>query len=155
MTTKSLLHSSEGFTIFNGSTVSFISLIAGLLALSLSGYVVADEQQKKLPVIQFSIKPRLCVLSAGEEVCRDELEITWAAEEARSLCLYQSGETLPLRCWENETHGAYQFNISASTSVNFHLREEEGDQALGSEVFEVVYDQKKFRRQRRNPWSFF
>src|SRR5690606_41195079 len=96
MTTKSLLHSSEGFTIFNGSTVSFISLIAGLLALSLSGYVVADEQQKKLPVIQFSIKPRLCVLSAGEEVCRDELEITWARSEEHTSEL-QSRENLVCR----------------------------------------------------------
>ncbi|WP_232461195.1 DUF3019 domain-containing protein [Cellvibrio sp. PSBB006] len=118
---------------------------------------MADDAmgQKKLPVIQFSIKPRLCVLAAKEEVCRDELEVTWAAEEARSLCLYQSGESMPLRCWENQTQGAYQFNITASTSVDFHLREEEGTQALGSEVFEVVYDQKKFRKQRRNPWSFF
>lgn len=155
MMTRSLLHSSEGYTIFNGTTVSAITALSGLLAFSLSGYVVADEESMKLPAIQFSIKPRLCVLAAGEEVCRDELEVTWAAEEARSLCLYQSGETLPLRCWENKTRGAYQFTITASTSVDFHLREDEGKKALGSEVFEVVYDQKKFRKQRRNPWSFF
>lgn len=157
MTTKSLPHSSEGFTISNGTSVSVATALSCLLALSLSGYAAADDvaDQKKLPVIQFSIKPRLCVLTAKEEVCRDELEVTWAAEEARSLCLYQSGEAMPLRCWENQTRGAYQFNITASTSVDFHLREAEGTPALGSEVFEVVYDQKKFRKQRRNPWSFF
>lgn len=128
-------------------------VVIPLLGFSWSGYVLAEE--KTMPVIQFSIKPRLCVLTANEEVCRDELEVQWAAEEKRSLCLYQSGQTLPLRCWVNEKRGSYQFNITASTSTDFHLREEEGDTALGSEVFEVVYNQKKYRKQRRNPWSFF
>lgn len=124
-----------------------------LLALSLSGYTLADG--KPASDIQFSIKPRLCVLTSTEDVCRDELEVKWSAEETRSLCLYQSAAPLPLHCWENVTQGEHQFSIAASTSIDFHLREDEHAQALGSEVFEVVYDQKKFRKQRRNPWSFF
>lgn len=108
-----------------------------------------------MPVIQFSLKPRLCVLTSNDEVCRDELEVQWASEQRRSLCLYQSGQSLPLRCWVDEKQGVYQFTITASTTTDFHLRESDAGQALGSEAFEVVYDQKKYRRQRRNPWSFF
>lgn len=108
-----------------------------------------------LPAIHFSLKPRLCVLTDGEEVCRDELEVVWSSEQARSLCLYQDGQPMPLRCWSNSTSGVYQFAITASASTDFQLREDDNEQALGREVFEVVYDQKKYRRQRRNPWNFF
>jgi hypothetical protein len=154
MTIKSLRRLLGGCTIFSGALLNHLRVYPWLLLmLWISSYVAADE--KVMPVIQFSIKPRLCVLTAKEEVCRDELEVKWAAEDERSLCLYQSGEPLPLRCWEDQKQGAYQFSITASTSVDFHLREVDGAQALGSEVFEVVYDQKKYRKQRRNPWSFF
>lgn len=124
-----------------------------LSALLMAGTVFADE--KNMPVIQFSIKPRLCVLTTSEEVCRDELEVLWASEERRSLCLYQSGQNFPLRCWVDEKRGSYQFNITATSSTDFYLREDDANQELGKEVFEVVYDQKKYRKQRRNPWSFF
>lgn len=106
-------------------------------------------------MIQFSIKPRLCVLTKEEEVCRDELEIRWVSEEVRSLCLYQSEEAHILRCWENETEGSYQFQITATASINFYLRESEAGLPLSREVFEVVHNQKSYRKQRRNPWSFF
>ena len=118
-----------------------------------AAYAAATE--KSMPVIQFSLKPRLCVLTDNEEVCRDELVVQWAAEEERSLCLYQNGVLLPLRCWTEEKRGSYQFTITASSSTDFFLREDTDGQALGSEVFEVVYDKKKYRKQRRNPWSFF
>lgn len=108
-----------------------------------------------MPAIHFSLKPRLCVLTDGEQICRDELEVTWSSELPRSLCLYQDAEPMPLECWRETRSGIYRFVINATASTNFQLREDNNEQALGREVFEVVYDQKKYRRQRRNPWSFF
>ena len=115
----------------------------------------ADSRPASLPLIQFSIKPRLCVLNAGEEVCRDELEVTWLSEQARSLCLYQSDKEHALRCWDNETRGEYQFELTASTNTDFQLREIGTGRALSDQRFQVVYNDKKYRRARRNPWSFF
>lgn len=108
-----------------------------------------------LPLIQFSIKPRLCVLNAGEEVCRDELEVKWLSEQARSLCLYQTDKTEPLRCWQQATQGEYQFELTASASTDFQLRELHSDTSLSDQRFQVVHNDKKYRRARRNPWSFF
>jgi hypothetical protein len=107
------------------------------------------------PVIHFSIKPRLCVLNTTEESCRDELEITWRAAEKISLCLHQVDKTDPLRCWQNEKEGVYRFEIVASETTEFQLRDINSDISMGAQQFEVVYNDKKYRRARRNPWSFF
>lgn len=116
---------------------------------------VAAAEDDDLPAIHFSLKPRLCVLTDGEEVCRDELEVRWSSEQKRSLCLFQDGQPLPLQCWTDANSGVYRFTLIASASTNFQLRADNSEQALGREVFEVVYHQKKYRKQRRNPWSFF
>jgi hypothetical protein len=130
--------------------------LAGILPGS---YVHADDsasnQSSSLPLIQFSIKPRLCVLNAGEEVCRDELEVKWQSAQARSLCLYQSDKADPLRCWRDATAGEYQFELTASVSTDFQLRELDTNTSLSDQRFQVVYNEKKYRKARRNPWSFF
>lgn len=115
----------------------------------------SSAQNSSFPLIQFSIKPRLCVLNAGEEVCHDELQVKWESPVLRSLCLFQSDKSEPLRCWENETRGEYQFELTASVSTDFQLREKISDKPLSDQRFQVVYNDKKFRKARRNPWSFF
>ncbi len=152
----------EGYTISDGwvlNRFSATSFAAGLfLAVQLPGSVALASDpanSASLPLIQFSIKPRLCVLNAGEEVCRDELEVKWQAAAMRSLCLYQTDKTKPLRCWQDATHGEYQFELTASVSTDFELREIGTGTAVSDQRFQVVYNDKKYRRARRNPWSFF
>lgn len=148
-----------GCTISDGNRLSaraITPLTATLfLAVLLPGsYALADDSSA-LPLIQFSIKPRLCVLNAGEEVCRDELEVKWLSAQARSLCLYQTDKTEPLRCWQDATQGEYQFELTASVSTDFQLRELDSSTSLSDQRFQVVYNEKKYRKARRNPWSFF
>lgn len=136
------------------------SLVALLLAALLpASYTYADDsssaQSSSLPLIQFSIKPRLCVLNAGEEVCHDELQVKWLSAQARSLCLYQTDKVEPLRCWQETTQGEYQFELTASVSTDFQLRELDSNTSLSDQRFQVVYNEKKYRKARRNPWSFF
>lgn len=95
------------------------------------------------------------MLSEGEAFCEDELEISWASEVPRSLCLYQSDKRLPLRCWEDELRGEHRFSLAAANNVEFSLREIGEELLLVSREFEVVQDNRQFRRRRRNPWSFF
>lgn len=116
---------------------------------------MAQDKNDVLPAIHFSIKPRLCVLANGEEICRDELDVHWSSEQPQSLCLYQDGEPLPLQCWSEATKGFYRFTLTASASTNFQLRAVNSEETLGREMFEVVYQQKQYRKKRRNPWSFF
>lgn len=111
-------------------------------------------QAAELPALQFSLKPRLCVLTEDEDACYDQLEVRWSAQQNMSLCLYQSDIDKPLQCWENASEGQHKFILSATRNVTFQLREN-NHTTLVSEAFEVIHDQKKYRRQRRNPWSFF
>lgn len=130
-----------------------------LAALLPGSHSLADDlsnaNSPSLPLIQFSIKPRLCVLNAGEEICRDELEVKWLSAQARSLCLYQTDKTEPLRCWQDAIEGEYRFELAASVSTDFQLRELDSDTSLSDQRFQVVYNEKKYRKARRNPWSFF
>lgn len=158
-----------GCTISDGKLLSaraITPLTASLfLAALLPGsYALADDllannpgsaSSSSLPLIQFTIKPRLCVLNAGEEVCRDELEVKWLSAQARSLCLYQTDKAKPLRCWQGATQGEYQFELTASVSTDFQLRELDSNMSLSDQRFQVVYNEKKYRKARRNPWSFF
>ena len=105
--------------------------------------------------IKFSIKPRLCVLTEGETLCEDLLEVSWASDEPRSLCLFRSDKNLPIRCWENETAGTHSFALAIANNVQFDLREVNQNLPLVSREFEVVQSTDKYRRKRRNPWSFF
>jgi hypothetical protein len=135
-----------------------VFVTAILVACLPTGKVFAQDSNgptNTIPLIHFSIKPRLCVLNAAEEVCRDELQVRWESPVERSLCLFQSEKPTPLRCWENARHGEFQFELTASVTTDFQLREQVSDKPLSAQQFQVVYNDKKFRRARRNPWSFF
>ena len=123
-------------------------------AVWLISVVASSASASEIPELQFSLKPRLCVLTEGEEACYDELKVTWQAKSSRSLCLYKGGDESPLKCWSNATQGDHRFILSASENVTFQLREP-NKKLVVSEAFEVIHDRKKYRRQRRNPWSFF
>ena len=153
-----------GCTIFDGNPLSAraITYWANVLLLTilLSGRCAYAEQSaahgsSSIPLLHFSIKPRLCVLNAGEEVCHDELHVKWESSIVRSLCLFQRDKPDALRCWESAIRGEYQFELTASVSTDFQLRELTSDKPLSDQRFQVVYNDKKFRRARRNPWSFF
>jgi hypothetical protein len=124
----------------------------GVLITALVNPALGAEQF--MPLIEFSIKPRLCVLTAQEEICQDQLEVKWSSPEMRSLCLYQKDKAEPLRCWEDATHGEYAFELSASSTTGFQLRDTATQEALSKQEFRVVYEDKKYRTPRRNPWSF-
>lgn len=105
--------------------------------------------------IRFIVKPKLCVLAAGEEICHDRLELVWSAGTEKSVCLFQSDKTLPLRCWENETKGKHAVEITTDADIEFQLREIDETTVIIAESFQVLQDKKNYRRRRRNPWNFF
>lgn len=124
-------------------------MVAALSVIFISPFSYSDEG------IRFVVKPKLCVLSDGEEQCRDTLELSWAARDKTSVCLFQSDKTLPLRCWENEKKGLHQVAINTDANIEFQLREVENRSLLVVEQFEVLHDKPELRRRKRNPWSIF
>lgn len=109
----------------------------------------------EIPVIELTLKPKVCVLSSNEETCYDEINIAWQSQEALSICLYQKEQTNPIACWQNANYGSHTMALSTGTSLAFLLREMEKNQLLASETFEVIHDHTQYRRARRNAWAFF
>ncbi|WP_020210448.1 DUF3019 domain-containing protein [Gilvimarinus chinensis] len=107
--------------------------------------------------VQLEIRPSLCILERGEQVCDDEVQISWSAEQSYSACLYASGSQKPIRCWEHSRNGNYTSMLAAQDDIYFQLIDtaEAQRKVLASAAFEVVADAQKYRRRRRNPWSFF
>ncbi|UTF60996.1 DUF3019 domain-containing protein [Gilvimarinus sp. DA14] len=85
------------------------------------------------------------------------MQISWSAERLFSACLYTRGSQEPMRCWERSRAGSYTSVLEAQDDIHFQLIETVAAQkkVLASAAFEVVADAQKYRRRRRNPWSFF
>ena len=103
------------------------------------------------------MKPNICVLSEAESQCEDILVAEWKAPNDKhySLCLFQSTNSTPIECWKNVNFGAVKFTQAIAATTIFELRDSNNQILLGQQVFQVINAQKKFRRSRRNPWSFF
>lgn len=137
-----------GYTIFRRAPLCLS------VAASLYWVFACIKAAAEMPQLEFSLKPQLCVLSEQEESCFDELQVSWRAPQKMSLCLYQGELDTPLKCWYGAQGGQHQFLLSATQNVVFHLRASD-DNTLMTEAFEVIHERKDYRRQRRNPWSFF
>lgn len=95
------------------------------------------------------------MLAAQDDACRDELEITWASPQARDVCLHSDRRDEPLHCWRRALTGRYSLLIDTASDIHFYLKAWHSQDLLAAMDFEVVQDQKTYRRKRRNPWSFF
>lgn len=111
---------------------------------------------KTAPVVEFSLKPHVCVLAESESECKDRLVVEWKNLQAENIspCLYQAQANEPLFCWQKSQFGRTEFIASLAKTTTFELRTEQ-QQLLAREVFEVIYTRKNSRHSRRNPWSFF
>lgn len=125
-------------------------LIASLL-------ITAKAQAENTDTVQLDIRPSLCILERGEQVCDDQVEISWRAEQSYSVCLYTRGSQEPMRCWDRSSAGSFTSMLTTQDDIHFQLVEIATAQkkVLASAAFEVVADAQKYRRRRRNPWSFF
>ncbi len=145
---------SGGSTIFRRLTGGWRRLWGVVLGCGVVWCVPLAPAQP-LPDITFSVRPRLCVLAQGETLCKDEIEVRWQSPLARSLCLYSAEQTEPLDCWQDTTWGEYRTILETGSDIEFSLKEMADSEVLARQAFEVVQDDRRYRRKRRNPWSFF
>lgn len=102
------------------------------------------------------VKPRICILSSDSERCEEFLHIHWKAGLHRSICLFEQAAEEPIQCWHNSSEGSAKLAVETNESMFFELRESNNTLSLlATAEFKVVHDNKKYRRSRRNPWSFF
>ena len=108
------------------------------------------------PAIVLQVTPHICVLSAHEAQCRQQLEVRWTAldKQPRSLCLYQQGLDQPLSCWTQVPTGQANIEAQLTETTVYELRQSAHEPAIAQGWVQILYAQKRIS-QRRNPWSFF
>lgn len=145
-----LRHLLGGCTIFNGCR---LPQYTALLIL----FVVHNAFSYSSTVIDFSLRPHFCLLSEKESVCAHEFIVEWKVKNKipASVCLFQVKEPQPVFCWQEALDGKTAFSSNLGETTRFELRDMKTQDVLAQDVFEVAFTQKKYQRERRNPWSFF
>jgi hypothetical protein len=125
--------------------------------MSVSFFVGAAFVQAAAPRPSTSLEltPKLCVLSNKEPVCNSRIDIKWAREQPLLLCLFEKALASPLRCWQEQTQGEFQYQVNTDHSLTFQLRKQQDDTLLASEIYQVIRAQAQYRQRRRKPWNFF
>lgn len=101
------------------------------------------------------IKPKSCVVETTNEHCEKIVEVQWKLKNSRNVCLFIEKQNRPLACWKNETFITDNFTIDIASNVNFQLRDEITNQVIYSAPFSLYLKLAKYRKKRRNPWSFY
>ena len=108
------------------------------------------------PAASLKIKPSICVLAAGENLCRETIDVEWQSQERIHACLYHSsGGDNAIDCWQESDSGSLATEIETATDNHFELRSSLDNTVLAQEILRVMREQQRLRNRRRNPWSFF
>lgn len=107
------------------------------------------------PLLEFSLKPRWCVLASGETRCNTRIHISWRTATVEPLCLYHRTDNQLLHCWPAAARGSYSFDWSMTDTSYFELRHQDTSQVVGSRALQLQQQAPEYRQRRRNPWNFF
>lgn len=101
------------------------------------------------------IKPKSCVIEEKNENCEATVKVQWRLKSNRNVCLYIDSQNRALACWKNKLFVSEYFTIDISSHVNFQLRDKITNQIIYSTPFSLYLKLAKYRKKRRNPWSFY
>ena len=103
--------------------------------------------------ITLELSPRICTLSADDEIVRHRGDCQWRAPQDESLCLLIVGQPQVRRCWENHAEGVYTVRLVFDRDLLVELRDPQLQKVLASEAIAVIKEALRLRRKRRQPWD--
>ncbi len=101
------------------------------------------------------IKPKSCVIEEKKQHCEAIIEVQWKLGRNRDVCLYIDNQVRALACWQKQSSITENFSINVETNVNFHLKDKSTNELIYSAPFSLYLKLAKYRKKRRNPWSFY
>ena len=128
-----------------------LAACALLAAAASAGAMAAAEGTPE--GITLELSPRICTLSAGDELCDTVVTAQWHAPQDESLCLLIVGQPQVKRCWENHSEGVYTVRLEFSQDLMVELRDPQLEKVLASEAIAVIKEALRLRRKRRQPWD--
>jgi hypothetical protein len=105
--------------------------------------------------LELASVPRVCTLSADDQLCRAKVVLSWHSPRRVAVCLGIADRPEPYRCWQDASQGSYELELEAAGDVTFVLTEVEPRTVRASVVLRVVRETKRYRHRRREPWNVF
>jgi len=101
------------------------------------------------------IRPKSCVIEEKKQHCEVTIEVQWKLDGNRDVCLYIDNQVRELACWQQRSSIIENFSIDVETNVKFYLKDKVTNEIIYSAPFSLYLKLAKYRKKRRNPWSFY
>lgn len=129
------------------SGLHHIALIAiALVSAPLAAFAQATP-------IEFDVKPKVCTLAAGDDICETTVRAHWRTAHDESLCLVIVGRPEIKRCWEHYSEGSYHVELEFNQDLVVQLRDPRLEGVLASAAITIIREVLQLRRKRRQPWN--
>ena len=104
-----------------------------------------------VPAARLIVKPLLCVTENETSSCSMTFDIRWESDVAAEICLNDSAQGAPLRCWTSAITGTHTHERVVSEAFVYWLGLQGGVQHLAEVKIEVLrLDSADRRRERRS-----
>ena len=103
--------------------------------------------------LELQLQPRVCTLSADEELCNTTIKASWHATRSESLCLVIVERPDIKRCWDDYDEGTYSVELTFEKDLTVQLRDPDLERVLASQTIAVIKEALQLRRKRRQPWN--
>ena len=144
----SIGHRFVGAAVFAGTV--FCAALSGIAAPTLLQAATND------PAASLRVQPRLCVMTAADEVCVMQLQVVWTTVVERNVCLHLPDQQQTLPCWQAQQAGEFSLTIARAENVSVQLLDEQTREVLSEVEIPVIQrDLRDTRRRRRHAWSIF
>ena len=101
------------------------------------------------------LKPKSCVVEEKDKSCEASIQVEWRLKSKRSVCLTNDSQPRALACWQNKSFNVENFTIDINSNTRFYLRDQITNEIIYSTPFNLYLKLVKYRKKRRNPWSFY
>jgi len=120
-----------------------------LILLAMNSIANATEIQASMKV-----NPEQCVAMRQGQSCYVSVQLTWQVDTPGNYCLYTSGDSSALNCWENTSSGELKKSFDSKVNVEFSLRRQNDSDAVAQAVVKMAWVHKK-KGQPRKSWRIF
>lgn len=126
--------------------------ISASLFLSIASVAHADDVG--VNAVQLQLKPNRCVALHQGQVCYQNIQLSWSAQQVSNYCLYQQFAEAPLYCWQGVVVGQYQYEFASDTATQLRLVNMQTNGVVATTEVGVAWVYKANTR-RKTHWRLF
>lgn len=99
-------------------------------------------------------RPVTCIALHKEQICFQEVTLSWSTLEQGDYCLYVDERKRPLTCWFHNSLRNYTHNYQSADSMRYELREGSSDDVMAEVIVNTSWVYRTGRRS-SSGWRLF